>query len=131
MAHRHDGVSDPAFLTQEFVISSQFKKGTDLSKWNPRPATFRRPRWRRKCEDGSEDVLCALVALNLTISAQAPTRAAGDQRRQYVFAPTGQRMPYRVYVPNTWDGKASLPIILMLHGAGANEGRIWIRLMAC
>jgi hypothetical protein len=31
-------------------------------------------------------------------------------------------MPYRVYVPKTWDGKASLPIILMLHGAGANEG---------
>jgi hypothetical protein len=30
-------------------------------------------------------------------------------------------MPYRVYVPTTWDGKASLPIILMLHGAGANE----------
>ncbi len=67
--------------------------------------------------------ICALVALNLTISAQAPSaRATGDQRRQYVFAPTGQQMPYRVYVPKTWDGKASLPIILMLHGAGANEG---------
>ena len=64
----------------------------------------------------------ALVALNLTIAAQAPTRATGDQRRQYVFAPTGQQMPYRVYVPKTWDGKVSLPIILMLHGAGANEG---------
>ena len=68
--------------------------------------------------------ICALaVALSLTVSAQAPpTRATGDQRRQYVFAPTGQQMPYRVYVPKTWDGKASLPIILMLHGAGANEG---------
>ena len=31
-------------------------------------------------------------------------------------------MPYRVYVPTTWNGKVSLPIILMLHGAGANEG---------
>ena len=67
--------------------------------------------------------ICALVALNLTILAQAPpARGTGDQRRQYVFAPTGQQMPYRVYVPKTWDGKASLPIILMLHGAGANEG---------
>lgn len=66
--------------------------------------------------------LCALAALSLTLSAQAPSRATGDQRRQYVFAPTGQQMPYRVYVPKTWDGKASLPIILMLHGAGANEG---------
>jgi poly(3-hydroxybutyrate) depolymerase len=66
----------------------------------------------------------ALAALNLIVSAQAPppTRATGDQRRQYVFEPTGQHMPYRVYVPKTWDGKASLPIILMLHGAGAHEG---------
>ena len=67
--------------------------------------------------------ICALLALNLTLSAQSPpTRATGDQRRQYIFPPTAQQMPYRVYVPKTWDGKASLPIILMLHGAGANEG---------
>ena len=67
--------------------------------------------------------MIALIALTLTISAQGPSpRGTGDQRRQYVFAPTGQQMPYRVYVPKTWDGKASLPIILMLHGAGANEG---------
>jgi len=66
--------------------------------------------------------MCTLMALTLTLSAQAPSaRSAGDQRRQYAFAPTGQQMPYRVYVPKTWDGKASLPIILMLHGAGANE----------
>ena len=51
----------------------------------------------------------------------AERAATGDQHRQYVFAPTGQQMPYRIYVPKTWDGKASLPIILMLHGAGANE----------
>lgn len=63
-----------------------------------------------------------LVALGLHASAQtAPARATGDQHRQYVFSPTGQSMPYRVYVPTTWDGKASLPIVLMLHGAGANE----------
>ncbi len=30
-------------------------------------------------------------------------------------------MPYRIYVPTTWDGKKSLPIVLFLHGAGANE----------
>jgi poly(3-hydroxybutyrate) depolymerase len=48
-------------------------------------------------------------------------RATGNQHRQYLFAPTGQQMPYRVFVPPTWDGKASLPIILMLHGAGSDE----------
>ena len=67
---------------------------------------------------------CGLTALTLGLTAQtsAPqTRATGNQHRQYTFAPTGQQMPYRVFVPPTWDGKASLPIILMLHGAGADE----------
>ena len=63
----------------------------------------------------------AAVVLLLTASAAAQTRATGDQRRQYHFAPTGQQMPLRVFVPPAWDGKTSLPIILFLHGAGANE----------
>ena len=52
------------------------------------------------------------------------TRATGDQRRQYLLAPTGQPWPYRLFVPPTWDGKASLPLILMLHGGGANENKV-------
>ena len=63
----------------------------------------------------------AAVVVALTLGAAAQTRATGDQRRQYVFVPTGQQMPLRVFVPPGWDGKTSLPIILMLHGAGANE----------
>ena len=58
----------------------------------------------------------AILVLTLGLVAQTPatqTRATGNQHRQYTFAPTGQQMPYRVFVPPTWDGKASLPIILM------------------
>ena len=36
-------VNDPVYLAQEFVISSQFKKETDLSKWNPRPCDIPAP----------------------------------------------------------------------------------------
>ena len=36
-------VQDPEYLTQEFVISSQFRKETDLSKWNPRPCDIPAP----------------------------------------------------------------------------------------
>jgi hypothetical protein len=36
-------VQDPEYLTQEFVISSQFKKETELSKWNPRPCDIPAP----------------------------------------------------------------------------------------
>lgn len=49
------------------------------------------------------------------------TRATGDQQREYVFAPTGQKIPYRLYVPKSWNGKDLLPIVLFLHGAGSNE----------
>jgi hypothetical protein len=36
-------VQDPEYLTQEFVISSQFRKETELSKWNPRPCDIPAP----------------------------------------------------------------------------------------
>jgi hypothetical protein len=36
-------VSDPQYLTQEFVLSSQFKKESDTSKWNPRPCDIPPP----------------------------------------------------------------------------------------
>jgi hypothetical protein len=36
-------VNDPEYLTQEFVISSQFKKETETSKWNPRPCDIAPP----------------------------------------------------------------------------------------
>jgi poly(3-hydroxybutyrate) depolymerase len=62
-----------------------------------------------------------VVVLLLSAGAAAQTRPTGDQRRQYLFTPTGQQMPLRVFVPPAWDGKTSLPIILFLHGAGANE----------
>ncbi len=65
--------------------------------------------------------LLALVAGNAFAQAAAAPRATGDQERSYLFAPTGQQMPYRLYVPTTWNGKDSLPILLFLHGAGANE----------
>ena len=36
-------VNDPEYLTQEFVLSSQFKKESDLSKWSPRPCDIAPP----------------------------------------------------------------------------------------
>lgn len=32
-------------------------------------------------------------------------------------------MPYRLYVPTSWNGASKLPLIVMLHGAGADENR--------
>lgn len=78
-----------------------------------------------------ENCRCLLAALLLgtlgTIATAtfAPLAAAqpatGDQHLRYHFAPTSEDLPYRVYVPGSWDGQTALPIILMLHGAGADE----------
>jgi predicted esterase len=66
---------------------------------------------------------CLTAVPTLTLHAQtaATPPATGDRHIQYHFAPTNERLPLRLYVPTTWDGTASLPIVLMLHGAGANE----------
>src|SRR5689334_11736191 len=48
-------------------------------------------------------------------------QAKGDQRRTYRFPGTETDLPYRVYVPTTWDGKAKLPLVLFLHSGGGNE----------
>jgi predicted peptidase len=72
--------------------------------------------------------LIVLLAAWLGIAGGAAAQDAaqnapptGDQHRRYVFAPTGAEMPYRVYVPTSWNRTRSLPIVLFLHGAGANE----------
>ena len=64
-------------------------------------------------------VIVWLIVAGAVAAQNAPP--TGDQNRTYRFAPTGTEMPYRIYVPSAWDGKRSLPILLFLHGAGANE----------
>ncbi len=68
--------------------------------------------------------VCLALAFALgQAAAQSRTSAppTGDQHRQYLFSPTGESLPYRIYVPTTWNGERALPILLFLHGAGANE----------
>lgn len=66
-------------------------------------------------------MLASLVSGLLPAALRAATPPTGSQHIDYEFAPTGERMPLRYYVPTSWDGSSALPIILMLHGAGANE----------
>ncbi len=48
-------------------------------------------------------------------------RAKGDLHRKYHFPAADADMPFRLYVPTSWDGKSRLPLIVMLHGAGSDE----------
>jgi predicted peptidase len=66
-------------------------------------------------------IVLTLAWLGIAGLAAQPSPPTGDQHRSYLFAPTRTELPYRLYVPSTWDGERSLPILLFLHGAGANE----------
>jgi len=66
--------------------------------------------------------MIAVIAVSTgAAEAQKPSPPVGDQHAEYVFAPTGETLPYRFYVPTTWDRESPLPILLFLHGAGADE----------
>ncbi len=50
-------------------------------------------------------------------------RTKGDLHRKYHFPLEDKDMPYRLYVPVSWDGNSQLPMVVFLHGAGSDENR--------
>jgi poly(3-hydroxybutyrate) depolymerase len=63
------------------------------------------------------------LAKTLASGVNTGQRTKGDQHRTYYFAAAKMAMPYRLYVPTAWDGQSQLPLIVFLHGAGADENR--------
>ena len=47
--------------------------------------------------------------------------AKGDHLRHYWFEEAHEMMPYRLYVPEKWDGRSKLPMVLVLHGSTRDE----------
>lgn len=43
------------------------------------------------------------------------------QHRTYVFEPTGETLPYAVFVPSSWQPGQSLPLLVSLHGLGRSH----------
>lgn len=62
----------------------------------------------------------ALVAA-LQAGTDPVVRAKGDIRRAYDFAEADTIVPFRLYVPSGWDGKAKLPLVIFLHGANLDD----------
>lgn len=59
----------------------------------------------------SAEVLAALEA-----NKDPLYRSGGDRERHYHMKEADEVLPYRVYVPATWDGKSTLPLVFVLHG---------------
>ena len=47
--------------------------------------------------------------------------AKGDQQRHYFFEAAEEEMPYRLYVPRSYDSTVGAPLIVALHGYGGNQ----------
>lgn len=44
-----------------------------------------------------------------------------DKKCAYYFEELGEEMPFRVCVPQSWDGKKKLPLVMFLHGGWNTE----------
>jgi predicted peptidase len=61
------------------------------------------------------------LAKSIASPSDPQWRAKGDLHRKYHFGAANADMPYRLYIPTTWDGKSQLPLVMFLHGAGSDE----------
>jgi pimeloyl-ACP methyl ester carboxylesterase len=72
--------------------------------------------------DFSAEIRRSLQLLTSIEAGKDPLlRTKGEHARHYAFADAGEIMPYRVFVPSKYDGKARLPLVVILHGSGADQ----------
>jgi poly(3-hydroxybutyrate) depolymerase len=68
-----------------------------------------------------------LAAAEATAAAAARTKKdpfvgrTGDFERHYLLTDANEIMPYRVYVPKSYTGSKTFPLIVALHGLGGTE----------
>ena len=78
-----------------------------------------------QADGGARDAQAVVAAAQQLAKSVTPGgaswQAKGDQHRTYRFAPANTDEPYRLYVPTSWYGKAQLPLVMFLHGAGNDE----------
>lgn len=62
-----------------------------------------------------------LLAKKLINTKAINWQSKGDQHHSYYFEDAKENMPYRICVPDSWDGKKKLPLVLFLHGGWNDE----------
>lgn len=90
------------------------------------PADFIRNVNRARIELGAFDVAGEIAAAERLAAAVRggtdPFKGrTGDFERHHLLAGAGEVMPYRVYVPAKYSASTPTPLVIALHGLGANE----------
>jgi poly(3-hydroxybutyrate) depolymerase len=68
----------------------------------------------------------ALALLDAAAAGQDPLwQARGNFARHYASRISGRIEPYRVFVPEQWDGASTLPLVVVLHGSGGDERSVF------
>jgi poly(3-hydroxybutyrate) depolymerase len=66
-------------------------------------------------------IFVAMLSPGLPVCAAENT--TGDLHRTYVFTQSGETVPYRLFVPDSYHGEKDYPMVVVLHGGGADENR--------
>ncbi len=69
----------------------------------------------------TELTLAEELAVALTRGEDPLATRTGDMRLAYVSAVDSERVPFRLFVPSTFDPARSYPLVVALHGAGGDE----------
>jgi len=72
--------------------------------------------------NSKEQIRSSKILAKKLINKDSPGwRSRGDNKKFYRFPDSGTDVPYRVCVPEKWDGKSKLPMVVFLHGGWNDE----------
>ena len=90
------------------------------------PADFIKNVNRGRIEPGGFNVANEIATAEAVVAAarggKDPFKGrTGDFERHHLLAGANEVMPYRVYVPKNYSASTATPLVIALHGLGANE----------
>jgi poly(3-hydroxybutyrate) depolymerase len=72
--------------------------------------------------DAGRELAAAEAALaSLERGVDPFAQRTGDVKRHYLFEEAGEIAPYRLYIPTSYTGARSYPLLVVLHGNGGTE----------